>query len=354
MAHRSNQAVASQERELKQPPEDPPTPSRVLASWSMALGALGISLILLGGGIWFVRHSIASFMLGAALSERGADADFEFVNLDLSGAALANIRFGSETSPDATIPLIEARWRWNGLSPQLHFLRIVRPRLHFRMDEGGRVSAGSLEHLGGSAPGRRRPSIPAIELEILEGQALIDTPFGPLNATLQSSGTLGEDFSATGQIVRTTHAGQAYALDNGAAELVVLSRDNTLAFRLSASANIPPRAYRRPASAHPPGRVPLDLDHTTSTQPRYLSRRASGIRNHGALSSEGIARPIGAETWAGEARGGAGDVRFGKRFTSARPEGRVDGGPRELDGFGRPLRGLSMISDQPSASGTAF
>jgi alpha-D-ribose 1-methylphosphonate 5-triphosphate synthase subunit PhnH len=75
----------------------------------MALGALGISLILLATGLWFVRFSIASFMLGAALSERGADADFHFINLDLNSAALANVRFGSETTPDATVPLVEAR-----------------------------------------------------------------------------------------------------------------------------------------------------------------------------------------------------------------------------------------------------
>ena len=62
----------------------------------MALGALGISLILLAGGLWFVRFSIASFMLGAALSERGADADFEFINLDLNGAALKNVMLSAE------------------------------------------------------------------------------------------------------------------------------------------------------------------------------------------------------------------------------------------------------------------
>ena len=146
MAHRSNQAVASQERELTQPPDDPPPPRRLIAGWSMALGALGISLILLAAGLWFVRFSIASFMLGAALSERGADADFQFINLDLNSAALANVRFGSSDDPDATIPLVEARWRWEGLTPRLYFLRVVRPRLHLRMDEAGRVSAGSLEH----------------------------------------------------------------------------------------------------------------------------------------------------------------------------------------------------------------
>ncbi len=330
----------------------------------MALGALGISLILLGGGIWFVRYSIASFMLGAALSERGADADFEFVNLDLNGAALANVRFGSETSPDATIPLVELRWHWNGLSPQLHFVRVVRPRLHIRMDEGGRVSVGSLEHLGRGAPGRRRPSIPALELEILEGQALIDTPFGPLTATLQSSGTLGEDFSASGQVVRTSRPGQNYALDNGAAELVILSRDNNVAFRLSASANALTWAGARVTGPQVRilGRAPLDLGrYDVEVSSRASAYRAEGMTASGvtaAFSFEGIARDtqLAPETWAGEVRGGAGELRFGKNLLQhARLEGRVDGA--EVRGRGRwsvtagRFDGLSVISDQPSANG---
>ena len=119
MAHRSNQAVASQERELPQLPEDPPPPRRLVVGWAMALAALVVSLVLVAGGLWLVRYSIASFMIGAALAERGAEANFEVINLDLNSAALANVRFGSETSPDASIPLIEARWRWNGLRPAM-------------------------------------------------------------------------------------------------------------------------------------------------------------------------------------------------------------------------------------------
>ncbi|MBX3429810.1 MAG: YdbH domain-containing protein [Hyphomonadaceae bacterium] len=330
----------------------------------MALSALGISLILLGSGLWFVRYSIASFMLGAALSERGADADFQFVNLDLNSAALANVRFGSAETPDATIPLIEARWRWDGISPHIYFLRVVRPRLHFRMDERGRVSAGALARLGGGKPSRRRPSIPAIELEILEGQAVLDTPFGPLNATLQSSGAFGNNFSARATIAPTSRPGEAYALENGAAELVVVSRDSDVSFRLSASANA--LTWNNTRAATPAfrilGRVPLDLS-------RYdfeLNSRAAAVRGKemsarsvtAALSFEGIARAteLAPETWASEAHGTAGDLRLGESsIEHARFDGRVEGDDVRGQGrwslSGERFNGFALISEQPSASG---
>lgn len=330
----------------------------------MALGALGISLILLGGGLWFVRYSIASFMLGAALSERGADADFEFINLDLNGAALSNVRFGPEATPDATIPLVEVRWRWEGLSPRLHFLRVVRPRLHFRMDEGGRVSAGSLERLSGGAPGRSRPSIPAIELEILDGQALIDTPFGPLTASLQSSGTIGRDFSALGEIARTSRAGQAYALEAGTADLVIVSRDENIAFRINAGANALTWDSARVAAPtlRILGRAPLDLArYDIEVTSRAASFRGDGITAQAitaAIGFEGIARDteLVPETWAGEARGSAGEFSFdNNRVQHARFEGRVDGADARGQGrwslSGGRFDGLSFISEQPNANG---
>jgi hypothetical protein len=364
MAHRSNQAVASQERELTQAPDDPPPVRRLIAGWSMALGALGISLLLLASGLWLVRYSIASFMLGAALSERGADADFQFVNLDLNSAALANVRFGPEATPDATIPLVETRWRWNGLVPKVYFVRVVRPRLHLRMDEGGRVSAGALEHLGGGSPGRRRPSIPAIELEILEGQAVIDAPFGTLTATLESTGTLGEDFSATGAISRTSRPGQDFALDAGAAELLVVSRDDALSFRLSGNARsvIWDGARIDAPVVRVLGRAPLDLARydveVSARAAAYRGAEISAETITAAFGVEGIAleNVLAPERWGGEARATAAELTLnGNALQHARFDGRVEGTEERGNGrwslTGGRFDGLAMISEQPSANG---
>jgi translocation and assembly module TamB len=330
----------------------------------MALAALVVSLVLVAGGLWLVRYSIASFMIGAALAERGAEADFEVINLDLNSAALANVRFGSETSPDASIPLIEARWRWRGLSPRLYFLRIVRPRLHLRVDEAGRMSAGALDRIGGGTPGRRRPGLPQIELEILEGQAVIDAPFGALTATLAGSGTLGQDFSAIGRIERTSRSGQTYALESGEAELMIVSRDENIAFRLNASAAGVTWANARviSPSIRIMGRAPLDLARydveASARAATFRSENISASTIVAALGFEGIAEEtsLTPQTWAGEARASAADLRLaGSATQHARFESRVEGsGPR---GQGRwslaaaRFDGLSLISQSPNADG---
>lgn len=330
----------------------------------MALAALAVSLFLVGAGLWLVRFSIASFMIGAALAERGAEARFEVISLDLNSAALANVRFGSDTSPDAAVPLIEARWRWNGLAPKLHFLRVVRPRLHLRIDEAGRVSAGALDRIGGGAPGRRRPGLPRIELEILEGEVQIDAPFGALAATLHGSGALGRDFSAVARLARTSRPGRAHALESGEAELLVVSRDENIAFRLNASAAALTWAGARAVapSLRVMGRAPLDLSrYDIEASARAASLRSADISADtilAAIGFEGIAEEtsLTPQTWAGEARGSAAALQIRDNAVQhARFEGRVDGA--EARGQGRwslaasRLEGLALISENPNANG---
>jgi hypothetical protein len=217
MAHRSNQAVASQEQPAPQGPDDPQPARRLLIGWTTALLALGLSTAALAAALWFLRFPIAAFFIGAALADRGVEADFQIVNLDFDHAVLSGVRFGSENEPDAAIPTAEARWAWSGISPRMAALTLTSPRLRLRVDPAGRVSAGVLDNLGSGGPARRRPSLPAIDLTITDGQALIDAPFGALTATFEASGTLGEDFTGGARIAETSRPGQTHALDRGGA-----------------------------------------------------------------------------------------------------------------------------------------
>src|SRR5690349_17805521 len=80
MQHRSNQAVASQDGQAPQQPELGSKPRRRwLIGWTTALAALGVSLAALALFAWLTRNSIAEFMIGAALADRGAEADFQVV-----------------------------------------------------------------------------------------------------------------------------------------------------------------------------------------------------------------------------------------------------------------------------------
>src|SRR5690606_3916570 len=214
------------------------------------------------------------------------------------------------------------------------------------------------------APGRRRPSIPAIELEILEGEALIDAPFGALTATLQSSGTLGQDFAALGAIARTSRPGREFALEAAAAELVVVSRDENISFRMSANANavIWDGARIVTPAVRVLGSAPLDLArYDIEVSSRAASYRGQGVSAQtvtAALNFEGVAlaNALAPETWAGEARGTAARSRLAaSTLQHARFESRIDGAEARGQGrwslSGSRFDGLSLISEQPSANG---
>jgi translocation and assembly module TamB len=363
MPHWPNQIVASQDQALPQPDEPPPPRRRLLVGWTTALAALGASTLLLGVGIWLVRHSIAEFMLGAALAERGAEADFRVVNLDFGGVALRDIRFGSEASPDVAIPRAEVRWDWRGVSPRLRSVRLLEPRLRLRIGPGGRVSAGSLDRLEG-APTGRRPVIPRIGLEIIDGLALIEAPFGTIEAKLQAAGTIGRDFSALALIPETSRPGEAYALDGGQAELSIASTDDTIRFRLSAGADALSwnDALALGATLRAAGQAPLDLSRyeaeatviAASLRARGAAARALSAAAAGRGSTRDDALALAA--WDGRAHVRTAALDLGDAAAAAaRIDLRAEG--MGVRGAGRwtlnadRFAGFALVSDRPSAEG---
>jgi translocation and assembly module TamB len=365
MAHRSNQAVASQDQAAPQEPQDDPPPRRrFLIGWATALAALGVSSVLIGGGIWLARFSIAELLIGAALAERGADADFDVVALDLNHAVLNGVRFGAETAPDAAIAVVEARWGWRGLVPELRAVRLIEPRLRLRLDGAGRVSAGALDHIQGR-PSARRTSIPVIRLDIVDGQALIEAPFGALEASFRADGVLGQDFTALAVINETNRPGEIYALSAGAAELNIASRDNTLHAQLYANA----AALRwnalalDGASVRVAAQAPLDLStyaveavwRADAIQaPRLDARAASGM-----IGAEATARQDGLDPQTWQAQAGARADRLtlaDNTFFAPALDAHADGGDREGRGAwtltAQRFAGLALTSAAPSAEGT--
>lgn len=326
--------------------------------------ALGASTAALAAALWLLRFPIAAFFIGAALADRGVEADFEIVNLDFDHAVLSSVRFGSETSPDAAIPTAEARWTWSGLSPRLRALTLTSPRLRLRVDPAGRVSAGVLDNLGSGGPGRRRPSLPAIDLAITDGEALIEAPFGALTATFEASGTLGDDFTGAARIAETSRPGRTHALDRGSADLVVVSRDEAIAARLTANVRglIWDGAALDGGYVRLTARAPLDLSRYAGEvawrAEAVHSPDISAARLNGAVGAEAVARDdsIEPQAWEAQARANFGSLTLASNtMERARFEFRADG--RDARGQGRwtlgadRFDGLAMISNQPSASG---
>lgn len=362
MPHRSNQAVASQEQPAPQP-ETPQPARRFLIGWTTALAALGVSTAALAAALWLMRFPIAEFMLSAALAERGAEADFEIINLDLGHIVLSDVRFGAVTAPDASIERVEARWRWAGLAPQLERVRVVSPHLRVRLTREGRVSLGALDRMH-SAPSAERFAIPAIALHIEDGQALIVAPFGELNAVFEGAGTLGVNFSGAGRIAETSHPGQAYALARGSAELIVVSREDGIAFRLNADANELVWSGTRTRDTHVRimGRAPLDLArYDVEGAWRIASLRGQDIsadRLSGALGAEAVAQSnsVNPQAWEAQLRvNAAAFTLLSNTFEHLRADARAEGGEERAEArwtlAAQRFDGLSLISEQPNANG---
>ncbi|MBL8536013.1 MAG: YdbH domain-containing protein [Hyphomonadaceae bacterium] len=362
MAHRSNQAVASQDQ-TPGAPDQPPPHRRLLVGWATALAALGVSTVIVGLGVWFVRMPLAELVLEAALADRGVSADFQVVNLDLNGVTLANVRVGPEQTPDVAIGAVSARWTWVGLSPQLASLRIEQPRLRLRLDATGRVSAGSLDQIERAAPGRRRPRLPTISLDIVDGETLIDAPFGQLHAAFESSGVLGRDFAGLARIAETTQSQGAYALRSGGGELRVISRDETITANLDASAAALgwPHFALAGASLRASARAPLDLESATFD----LDWRAEAARvadTHATASSGGVtgeatfhAEALRIANWRLSARGDAQDFSTADaRLRGVRAEAHAGSDGQGLRGRAalgaEAFSGMAMMSQRPAAA----
>ena len=364
MAHRSNQAVASQEHPAPLPDgEAPQRPRRFLIGWTTALAALGVSTAALAVALWLMRFPIAEFMINAALAERGAEADFEIINFDLGRIVLRDVRFGAETDPDASIDRIEASWRWAGIAPRLERMHVVSPHVRVRLTPEGQVSLGALDRIR-SEPAARRFSIPAIALEIEDGRALILAPFGDVHATFEGNGRLGADFSGAGRIAETSHAGEPYGLDRGAAELIVVSRDDNIAFWLNADANELVWANARTRDAHVriTGRAPLDLARYAVEGAvqigafRGTDMSAGGFS--GAIGAQGVAQAdsINPAAWEAQLRfNSAGFTLLDNTFANLRADARAGGNEDRAEANwtvdARRFDGLSLISEQPSANG---
>ncbi|HYD88965.1 MAG TPA: YdbH domain-containing protein [Vitreimonas sp.] len=366
MAHRSNQAVASQDQ-APQTPAEPPRPRRYLIGWATALAALAVSTFLVILGLWLARLPLAHFMIGAALAERGAEADFQVASLDLNGLTLTDLRFGAETAPDAAIARLEARWRWRGLAPELEAVRITEPLLRLRLDRQGRLSAGALDRIGGPTPSRERLSIPPVLLQVVDGTLLLEAPFGTVNGAFRANGRIGENFTATALINETSRPGENYALDRGGAELVVVSNDDTIALRFSAQVAhlVWDGADVENARVLALARTPLDLGRIDGEIAwRIVALNAASVdatQLAGGLNGEAAMREDALEiaVWRANATADAQtlrleDVSLQRPRFAAEAESTGAGARARWSLGGARFDGVGLISQQPAAAGRLF
>lgn len=186
--------------------KEPNRPARPAAGRRLrvVVSIAGVGLAAIVGAGWFYRIPIADGLARSALADMGLDADFEIARLDLGGVGLRQVRVGSETLPDLVAGSADVVFGWGPAGPKVTGVRLVEPALRLSVGATG-LSLGSLDKLH-PKPSSGGGTLPDLGIEIVDGRALIATPYGAIPATFSSTGRLTRDFAAAADIIPTTIA----------------------------------------------------------------------------------------------------------------------------------------------------
>ncbi|MGE0045685.1 MAG: YdbH domain-containing protein, partial [Hyphomonadaceae bacterium] len=333
------------------PPEaDEPPRARPRRRGAVVWSVLGLGVFAaMGATGWTYRVPIAGGLIRSQLAAGGIDSDFEIERLDFGGAAISGLRLGPANVPDAMANRAEVLFGWNGIFPGIDVIRLIEPRLRARVSEAG-FSLGSLDSFTQGPPGRRG-ALPRWRVEVIGGEALVQTPFGALPATFTTEGRLRENF--VGSLVVENAARQAGDDFIRGANLNVTARSTAegvradLTFTAAAFSRNGASGENLAAAARLD--APSDLTRASLTANwRAEELTAAGVtmealtgaaRLSGALQSTSIAF----NEWTGAARAGADALAVGDaRIEAARLEASLTGNAERGQG------NWTLTSDQAS------
>lgn len=166
----------------------PPPPRRGGRLWHVLAG---FGVVFLGGSLllWLARKPVAEQALAAWCADRELDCDANFTELGTGGITLTSLKVGSGGKVAADAREVHAALRWKGMfTPEVTGVTVNGLSLRGTVDEGG-VHFGGLERLmqpgggGGAAP----------PVDVRDARLLLDTPSGPVAATVNVTGTLPDN-----------------------------------------------------------------------------------------------------------------------------------------------------------------
>ncbi|BEV00671.1 YdbH domain-containing protein [Novosphingobium olei] len=157
----------------------------------------GTALIATAGAFWLARERIADRVIQRELTALGLPATYEIDTIAPGVEVLKHIVIGDPKHPDLTIERAELRVVYGLGLPQIGKIVLTNPRLHGQWRDGG-VHFGSLDPLiYPDKPSTEPFRLPLLNLEVVNGKALIDTPMGPLAFVARGKGKLRNGFAGT-------------------------------------------------------------------------------------------------------------------------------------------------------------
>jgi hypothetical protein len=337
--------------------KEPTGPERGVAGRRirLAVGVAGVVLAAAAGAAWVFRVPIADRAARDAVARMGLDADFEIAAVDAGRVSLRRVRIGPDASPDAAAALAEIRLGWGLRGVQVRGVRLVEPSIRATISDRG-VSFGALDRL--KTGGGGRGELPDMNVEIVDGRALLATPYGVLPASFSSRGRLTRDFSGVLAVPSAAVSSAAGALDFAGLEIRARTTDGSL--RVEGRGGV-----KRLSGAD------LGLDNLTidlsGVSPRTMSGATATLRAHAdriAMGTEAVRKldfeaaiePAAGERW--RMRGAAdADALEGQLVSGAAPHvtlsatGDLSNASGDWAARAETLRAARLVTRAAAASG---
>ncbi|MFM5886432.1 MAG: YdbH domain-containing protein [Novosphingobium sp.] len=159
----------------------------------LALGLVAGVAITALAVVWWQRTTIANRIIAGQLSDLGLPATYKIQSIGTRSQVLTDIVVGDPAHPDMTVEkAIVAITPRFGI-PTLDTVTLIRPRLYGTFKDA-KASFGTLDKVLFRNTGKP-PSIPDLNLTLIDGRARLDSDYGIIGAKAEGQGNLRDGFS---------------------------------------------------------------------------------------------------------------------------------------------------------------
>lgn len=200
------------------------TPTRRARPGRWIGGSLGV-LALVSAGVWLARREIAAHFVDAELARRGVPVRYRIAELGFNETRLTNVVIGDPRAPDLVADWVVIGTRLSLSGAELRAVRAGTVRLRARLADG-KLSFGAIDRLLPTTG--QAFALPAIDADIADGRARVETPWGLIHARLSGRGRLDDGFAGRLALASDRAAASGCAATRLAAPLVVGTHGRTL------------------------------------------------------------------------------------------------------------------------------
>lgn len=184
--------MSEDEVQTAEPAEEAAPPRR--KRWKLLSAVLVLLVLALAVG-WCAREKIANRVIAGKLEDLGLPATYEIEKIGTDRQILKNVVIGDPTKPDLTIERAEIETRLTLGTPTIGRVTLIRPRAYGRVVDG-KLSFGALDKLIYAK--REGPKgLPDLDLQLVDGRARIDSPWGAAGIKADGAGNLRDGFAGT-------------------------------------------------------------------------------------------------------------------------------------------------------------